>query len=26
MAVEQVAVMFEEVTIHQATILPKKGE
>lgn len=26
MAMEQMAVMFEEVTIHQATILPKKGE
>ncbi|XP_035424471.1 fatty acid synthase [Cygnus atratus] len=25
MAMEQTAVMFEEVTIHQATILPKKG-
>ncbi|KFZ63512.1 Fatty acid synthase [Podiceps cristatus] len=25
MAMEQMAVMFEEVTIHQATILPKKG-
>lgn len=26
MAMEQTAVMFEDVTIHQATILPKKGE
>uniref|UniRef100_A0A8B9MP20 Fatty acid synthase n=1 Tax=Accipiter nisus TaxID=211598 RepID=A0A8B9MP20_9AVES len=26
MAMEQMAVMFEEVTIHQATILPKKGK
>lgn len=26
MAMEQTAVMFEEVTIHQATILPQKGE
>ncbi|NWW67096.1 FAS synthase, partial [Ifrita kowaldi] len=25
MAMEQMAVMFEDVTIHQATILPKKG-
>ncbi|EOB07192.1 Fatty acid synthase, partial [Anas platyrhynchos] len=25
MAMEQTAVMFEDVTIHQATILPKKG-
>lgn len=26
MVMEQTAVMFEEVTIHQATILPKKGK
>lgn len=26
MAMEEMAVMFEDVTIHQATIIPKKGE
>lgn len=26
MAMEEMAVVFEDVTIHQATIIPKKGE